>query len=178
MNKFAVSACVLAVALGAYNLRAIKLVINETLNMGTLTGVENCVSYSKNDLVSIETTRNACATRLQTFSYEPDLAMGRAGPRYMNDGVYLEGELHNKTSNQVTTWVGLVLGMHDADGKRVEFTAGTQIWIEPSSSSEFIVELKDAPADVLETLDFCDHEAKKPKSCVFWAVAKMGRITI
>lgn len=170
--------CACGAAYLLYDWQSVKLAVNEALHAGTLKGVENCVAYSKSDLMSAEATRYVCIDNFQKNLYDGDLATGRAGPDDYSGRVNLSGSLENKTSDFVTTWVQLYLKLYDATGTEKEFQAETYIWIEPHSTADFSVELLNLKPDGVETTMFCDVDDTSPKSCMRWGVAKIKGIEI
>lgn len=170
MNKFLALAAMCGAAYLLYDFQSVKQLANETLRDGKFTGVEACVAYSESDLVSAQTTRNACSERFQKRLFDGDFATGRAGPKTRSGSVYLEGSLENKLSNHVTTWVELSFYIFDLDGKESKFYTDTYVWIEPRASYEFSVALPDISAEDVRDLEFCDHDDESPKSCMSWGV--------
>ncbi len=152
--------------------------INETLHMGTVRGVENCIDYSSSGLLSDESIRETCTIAFQRRLFHNDHATGRAGPRANRSSVDWEGVLENRTSDHVTTWVEVAVSVFDEDGVEQEFTAETSIWIDPLSEAEFRVELRDFDAALLDELEFCERDAGAPTSCMTWGVVGMMGLSI
>jgi hypothetical protein len=180
MKKFAILICACAAAYAAFNLQPLRISINEFLNAGTLKGLENCVSLSKSQLVSRETTQNVCITSFQKPLFDGNLVNGRAGPRFRDNTVFLGGELQNDTTEFVTTWVRAYLGYHDTTGAKTEFFGETFVWIEPQNSTELNLELEGINHDDFKNLEFCDKGADEEtyRSCKYWGVSHVMGIEI
>lgn len=173
----------LTVGTAAYllsTLLPVKIALNESLNGGTLKGVENCVTFSASELVSPETTQNACVAKFQKQLFDGDLVNGRAGPRFKDGKVFLGGNLQNDTTGHVTTWVRAYLGVYDEKGNKKEFSGETFIWIEPQSTTALNVELYGIERNELEDLEFCprDEEESTHASCIYWGVSRVMGIEI
>lgn len=180
MKKFAALMCICIAAYVLYNLQTVKMTVNESLNSGTLRGVENCVSYSTSELVSTETTRNSCVARIQKSVPNAHLINGLAGPRVRNGQAFLDGDLNNDTSGHIATWFRAYIGVHDETGKRSEYSGETFIWVEPQSSQEFSIELDGAEPEQFQGLDFCPKSENEStyKSCIVWGVSRVRGIEI
>ncbi len=178
MKKLAILAAVCAAAYLIIDFPKVQQTANEALRDGTLKGVEACVEYSKSELVSAETTRNACSARFQNPLYNNDFATGRAGPAFEAGAVLLKGSLENKETSHVTTWVALSFSIFDAEGKESEFPADIFIWIEPRSSTEFSVALPDLEPEKVRDLKFCDLDDENRKSCMSWGMKGIQGIEI
>ncbi|PHO03021.1 hypothetical protein CSC82_13940 [Rhodobacteraceae bacterium 4F10] len=178
MKTLAVLAALCAAAYLIFDFTKVQQTANEVLRDGTLQGVEACVDYTESDLITTETTRNACSARFQKRLSSGDFATGRAGPSLKGDRVLLEGSLENKKTSHVTTWVALRFYTFDADGKESTFSTDTSLWIEPRSTTEFSVVLPDLEPKKIRDLEFCHHEDEKPKSCMSWGVIEIQGIKI
>lgn len=180
MNKF--SLVVLACIAGyiTYDIKNIKLMANAYFNHGTLSGLVNCVSYSKSEVVSEATTRNACANKMQTTLYDSELATGRAGTRTRQDSTFLEGSLNNNTANYVTTWVRLAFNVHGTTGAKRSSRSDVLIWIEPQSSAEFSIEIDYFSKEEILELDWCEVNTPEEdlKSCKSWGVEEIKGLKI
>lgn len=148
----------------------IERTINETINRGTLKGVETCVAYSSSNLISEETIRTTCVNSFQKRLHSRDHATGRAGPRWNENTVFWNGTLENKTPDHVTTWVQILVEVFDEDGAKKEYSADTSIWIEPLHEVEFRVKIGDLEPEQIKDVEFCEHEASSPKGCMTWGI--------
>ncbi len=178
MKNFIILICLCAAAYILYDLQSVKLALNKSLRDGTLQGVENCVAYSRSELVSVETTRNVCVENFHIELFDGDFATGRAGPKDMSGEAGWAGTLENKTAGHVTTWVRVSVSLFDADGKEKEYEANTYVWIEPQSSTNFQVGLSELAPSELKSVEFCDRDDGSPKSCVSWGIVRIKGIKI
>ena len=67
MNKIAIFVAACAAAYLVFDFPKVQQAANKALRDGTLQGVEACVEYAKSELVTLETTRNACSARFQKY---------------------------------------------------------------------------------------------------------------
>ncbi|MEO9572972.1 MAG: hypothetical protein ABJ360_02235 [Roseobacter sp.] len=169
-------ACLVAAL--AFGVEPVQRGINETVNKGTLKGVETCLSYSKSELISNEAVRATCVTAFQKPLYGNDHATGRAGPRLDQRYVAWEGELENKTSDHVTTWIRVSVSIYDADGAEQEFFGDTTIWIDPLDEAAFRVELPELEREKFDSIEFCDHDDLTPSACLTWGVVETMGLAI
>ncbi|WP_170381904.1 hypothetical protein [Ruegeria atlantica] len=158
---------VLAMVVGV---KPVQRAINEAFNLGTLRGVETCMSYSDSELLSNDAIKATCVTTFQKHLFHNDHATGRAGPRLDERIVSWGGVLQNKTPDHVTTWIQISVSIYDKEGKEQEVSAETAIWIDPLNEADFRVELPDLESEQLENLGFCEHEDTKPAECMAWGV--------
>lgn len=156
----------------------IKRTVNEALYRGSLKGVENCIGYTRSELVSEQATRDGCTTRFQKPLYDSNLAMGTAGPRTDDASVKWVGTLENRTPDRVTTWIEIAVKIFDSEGNEDEYTGQTQIWIDPQNEAEFLVEMPDLNPKALDELEFCDDETTSPKACMAWGIVGLMGLTI
>jgi hypothetical protein len=166
---------VLALAVGV---KPLKRAVNEALNHGRLTGVENCISYSSSELLSPEAVTATCVRAFQKRIYGNDLATGRAGPKVDQRIVGWGGVLENKTPNHVTTWIQLTVSIFDAEGTEQEFSAETPLWIDPLGKAEFRVELPDLTREQLENIKFCERDDETRTACMTWGVTDIKGLSI
>lgn len=156
----------------------VQRLINETVNRGTLRGVETCISYSSSSLLSTNAVKATCVAAFQKPLYKRDHATGRAGPRFDEETVSWEGVLENKTPDHVTTSVRFLVKVFDENGAEQEFFAETSIWIDPVSETGFKVELPDAKSEQFDDTDFCNHDESAPKVCISWNIVEIEGLTI
>lgn len=167
-----------SVAALAIGIEPVERIANEALNKGKVRGVEKCLSYSDSELLSADAVRAMCIRTFQRPLYDRDHATGRAGPRMDNESMGWGGFLENKTSDYVTTWVKIAIGIYDADGDEKEFFVETPIWIDPLGETEFLVETPDIERKQIESIDFCDHDDPAPTSCLTWGITEMKGLGI
>jgi hypothetical protein len=171
-----VLACLVAALV--IGVKPIQKTLNEAINQGTLKGVENCISYSHSDLLSPEAIRATCVSTFQKRLHGHDHAVGRAGPRGETRSISWAGELENKTPDHVTTWIGVTVGIFDADGNEKEFTAETRIWIDPLGKAEFRVDLPDLDGNQLDNLEFCELDDAAPHDCIRWGITDVKGLSV
>ena len=178
MKNYLIVGLLILIAALVIGLEPVQRVVNEATKKGTLKGIENCMNYSSSDLLSEHAVRATCVRAFQKRLYRNDHATGRAGPRMNQGTVAWGGTLENKTSDHVTTWVKISVGIFDVEGKEKEYFAETPIWIDPLDKAEFIVDLPDVKHEQFEGFEFCDHDALAPKACVTWGVVEVMGVTI
>ncbi|MFX0544770.1 hypothetical protein ACEWPL_004415 [Roseovarius sp. S1116L3] len=169
-------ACLVAALV--FGITPVQRVMNEMVNKGTLRGVENCLSYSKSELLSAEAVKSTCVRNFQKRLYNNDHATGLAGPQWDERTVSWAGDLENKTSHHVTTWIRVSVGLYDADGNKNEFLADTPIWIDPLDEAEFRVELGELKPEQIENIEFCELDDLAPTACMTWGVTDVMGLSI
>ncbi|EAQ46939.1 hypothetical protein MED193_17139 [Roseobacter sp. MED193] len=178
VKNYLIGGLVCLVAALIIGIKPIQKGLNEAINQGTLKGAENCVAYSRSDLISPEAIKATCVSTFQKRLYGRDHAVGRAGPRGDLRSIGWGGELENKTPDYVTTWIRVVVGIVDADGNEKEFTAETQIWIDPLGKAEFHVDLPELDSDQLDDLEFCDNDDAAPHDCIRWGITDVMGLAV
>ncbi len=178
MKNYLIGALACLVAALTIGVEPVQRFMNESINRGTLRGVERCIDYAKSELLSKDAIKASCVQVFHKRLYLPDLASCQAGPRIDKEVVHWGGRLENKTADHVTTWVQIVVIVFDGEGKEKETFAETPIWIDPMGEAEFRVELPDLDAKHLASIEFCDDGDEKPKSCMTWAVAEVKGLVI
>lgn len=156
----------------------VQRTVNETLNGGTVRGVERCMDYSSSQLLSDQAIRRSCADTFQARLFNGEYATGRAGP-WMDQGrIGWSGNLRNQTSGHITTWIRVAVWVYDEEGNETEWTAETPIWIEPLGDADFTVELNEVDRDTFDDLSFCELEALSPSNCMAWTVVEVKGLAI
>ena len=178
MKNYLIIGLICLVAFFIIGIEPLQRGINEATNKGSLRGVENCMVYSKSDLLSESAVKATCVSTFQKNLYNSDLATGRAGPLGDFQGISWGGNLHNKTSDHVTTWIRVSVSAYDADGVKEDFQAETPIWIDPMSSTDFSVELPGLTQGQLENLEFCDRDDVQLKACMTWTITQIMGLAI
>lgn len=178
LKNYLIGGLICLVAALVFGIKPVQQAINETLNQGTLRGVETCMSYSSSELLSTEAVRATCVKTFQKRLYHNDHATGRAGPRAAQQTVSWSGVLENKTPDHVTTWIEVSVSIYDAEGSEQEYSSETRIWIDPLDEAEFRVELPDLEPKKLDEIEFCDYEDVAPTACVTWGVTDVMGLSI
>ncbi|MCE8417413.1 hypothetical protein LZ190_01590 [Rhodovulum sulfidophilum] len=178
MKNYLIVGLLIIIAALVIGIEPVQRVINEATRKGTLSGIENCMSYSSSDLLSERAVRATCVRTFQKHLYHNDYATGRAGPRINQQTVGWGGTLENKTADHVTTWVKISVGIFDVEGNEQEHFAETPIWIDPLDEAEFRVDLPDVKHEQFESFEFCDYNDPAPKACVTWGVIEIMGVTI
>lgn len=158
--------------------KPVQRTINEAVNRGTLTGVENCIAYSESQLISSEATRSACIRSFEKNLFSGEHASGRAGPTFTDQSVSWVGKLENKTPDHVTTWIGLSVIVYDAEGNEKEFLGDTSVWIDPLGETDFRVDLPELTRDMVDASEFCELDAASPTSCMSWGIVEVKGLSI
>ena len=166
---------VAALALG---IEPMQRLANETINGGTLRGVERCLGYSQSELLSKDAVKATCIQSFHRPLYLYDLASGEAGPRIEKESVGWGGTLDNKTSDHVTTWIRVAVTFFDAKGSKQEFYGETSIWIDPLGKAEFKVDLPELERKKVEGSEFCELDDDDPKSCMAWGITDVKGLAI
>lgn len=178
MKNFIIGALLCVVVALFLGVERVQRFVNEATNQETLRGVETCLSYTSGNLLSTEAVRSTCVAAFQKRLFDNNHATGKAGPRIGRRTVSWGGVLENKTSDHVTTWIQLSIGIFDAEGNEQEFSAQTTLWIDPLGKTDFKVELPDAKIEQFDDLKFCDLEDTAPKSCMSWGVTEMMGLSL
>ena len=178
MKNYVIAALVVLVVLLAVGFAPIERATNEVLRHGSLTGVENCIEYSKSDLLSGDAVKAACVRAFEKPLYSSESATGRAGPSFFQGIVRWTGNLENKTSDHVTTWVAISVSVYGEDGSEREFSADTSIWIDPLRSADFSVTLRALELSILDDIEFCELTDDEPKSCMSWGVTDVRGLEV
>lgn len=178
LKNYLIVGLLIIIAALVIGIEPVQRVINEATRKGTLSGIENCMSYSSSDLLSELAVRATCVRTFQKHLNHNDHATGRAGPRMNQQTIGWEGTLENKTADHVTTWVKISVGVFDAEGNEQEFFSETPIWIDPLDEAEFSVDLPDVKHEQFESFEFCEHDDPAPKACVTWSVVGIMGVTI
>jgi hypothetical protein len=103
VKNFIIGGLLCRVAALVIGVEPLQRFVNETTSIGTLRGVEACLSYSSSELLSTEAVRSTCVMAFQKPFYANDHAIGKAGPRLDQRSVSWGGFLENKTHDHVTT---------------------------------------------------------------------------
>lgn len=170
MKNFLIGVLSCLVAALAFGVEPVQRLVNETVNPGSVRGVENCLEYSRSELLADDIVREMCVRTFQRRLFNTDHATGRAGPRGGQSEAVWGGTLRNNTTDHVTTWVSIAVSIFDTDGVEQEYTAETTIWIDPLGEAEFRVELPDVEPTIFDDLEFCDHDELMPTDCMNWGV--------
>ena len=179
VKNYVIGGLICLVAALAIGVEPVQRYFNETMNRGKLRGVENCFDYSGSDLISSDAIRATCVETFQRPLYSGDYATGRAGPRLVEEEtVGWGGTLENKTPDHVITWVEIKVSIIDAEGKEQEFSAGTQIWIDPLGEATFSVELPEIEREQVDDREFCDYNDPQAADCLGWSVSKIMGLSI
>lgn len=178
MKNYIIGGLVCVVAALVVGVEPVQRFVNETANSGTLRGVETCLSYSQSELLSPEAVRSTCILAFQKPLYRNDHATGKAGPAVEQQQVVWSGFLDNKTTDHVTTWVKISVGIFDADGNEQEFHATTSIWIDPLGQTEFQVALPDLEREQFSDLEFCEQDTTPQISCISWGITEMMGLSL
>lgn len=178
MKNVLIAGLACLVAAFAFGVEPLLRVTNEAMNRGTLRGVEKCVGYSASELLSDDAIKATCTRKFEKRLFHRDHANGRAGPRFDRDVVFWEGVMENDTSDHLTTWVRISVGVLDEEGKEQVFRVEAPIWIDPLGEQKFSVEVPDLKRGVLEDLEFCDRKDDEPKSCMLWDVVAVKGLSL
>lgn len=179
VKNYIIGGLLCVVAALAIGIEPVQRAFNETVNQGTLRGVDNCLSYSSSELLSDEAVKATCLNAFQERVYDEDMASGKAGPRKNQTNVNWVGVLENKTADYVTTWMQVTVRIYDEDGNEEEFVADTSIWINPKADAEFTVELPDVgPERFVDDIEWCDLNDGAPKACMSWGITDVMGLSI
>lgn len=178
MKNYLIGALICLVVALAYGIKPVQRAINEAFNQGSLRGVENCMDYSKSELLSEDAVKASCVEAFHKRLYLPEVATGKAGPRVGQGIVGWEGILENHSADHVTTWIRIGVSIYDKDGKEQEVFAETPVWIDPMGEASFQVELPDLKPEQLDAIEYCDLDDESPRDCMAWGVADVMGLVI
>jgi hypothetical protein len=178
VKNYIIGGLLCVVAALAIGIEPVQRAFNETVNQGTLRGVDNCLSYTSSELLSDESVKATCVNAFQERVYGQDMASGKGGPRPNQTSVNWVGVLDNKTADYVTTWIMVTVSIYDEDGNEEEFVADTSIWIDPKADAEFTVELPDVELERFDNIDFCALDDAAPKACMSWGITELMGLSI
>lgn len=135
-------AALLATALFLSGCKPVERFINETFNKGTITGLNACLAYTRDDLLSEEAARRHCASR---FTEEIVNFNEAIEAEAILQGSALNARIKNTTSRYVIESLGYALALKNSQGKSKQFYAREDgLWVEPSSAHERRIDFVDA----------------------------------
>lgn len=153
----------------------------EYFSMGSLRGLNACMSNTASSALSNEEVRNVCASK-HARNLTSQIPIDGVGSAVEADpGRYsFRGSITNGHHGYVVTYAQVRLSVFDSSGEKTDHEAYGNVWATPFDGISIQLPFARQLADEIMQLGWCDHEVPNEdrKSCKSWEFSRIGGVSI